>query len=65
MPILHIVAITRAVVNGTRIQPTGMKRFTTSAIERDMTCPYRAFRGWDAGAGVRPYCSVTVVERSR
>ena len=39
MPILHIVAITRAVVNGTRIKPTGMKRFTTSAIERDMTCP--------------------------
>ena len=39
MPILHIVAIARAVVKGTRIQPTGMKRFTMSAIERDMTCP--------------------------
>ena len=37
MPILHIVAIARAVVNGTRIQPAGMKRFTTSAIERDIT----------------------------
>ena len=39
MPILHIVAIARAVVKGTRIQPTGMKRFTTGAIKRDMTCP--------------------------
>jgi len=45
MPILDIVVIARAVVNGTRTQEFGKNRLTTNAIEIDMTCPYNALRG--------------------
>ena len=45
MPILHIVAIARAVVNGTRAHEFGKKRLTINAIEIAMACPYNALRG--------------------
>ena len=56
IPSLHMAETAKATVSGTRNDdPADMIKFTTKAIDIEMIWPYKAFLGWDAGAGVNPY----------